>query len=394
MLNHDRIIAHVDADCFFASVELSYTPELKGLPVIVCTRTDNRGIALAATYEARPFGIKAGTPLFKVRDLCPQARLIPAHFERYQKASRHLMAILRDVSPIVDVCSIDEAYVDLTGLELMRGCDALATAEYIQKRVAREVGISVSIGIASNKLLAKMASDYRKPGGLTCVSQKNREAFLRDRSAQAIPGIGRKTGVRLQSYAIATAWDVLKSLAVPLILGKHGRELQLELGGAQLFELNEYRSAHQHSCSATRTFPEFTNDRDYIERFSMKLVLQAAAKIRAENLEAGELYFFLGEKNFAHYGIEFLCEPYTSEDSKLVALTVKAFAAIFRPGTLYRRAGIYLRHLRPKAPQQSSLFSPASEHSSNLQNAIDAIRAHFGRRSIRPAYLMESKPQK
>ena len=272
MQTFSRTIAHIDADCFFASVELISRPELKGKPMFVCNRTDNRGIVLAATYEARPFGIRAGTPVFKAKKLCPQGIILQSNFDKYEMTSNRMMAIFRQFSPDVEICSIDEAYVDLTGLRMLYRTDYAGIGELIQKKIFAELGITISIGIASNKLLAKIASDFKKPSGLTAVTGFNRKEFLKKIPIENIPGIGKNTAALLTKYGFKTAHDISISEKIPLLLGKRGEYLSKELNGECVSKIKNTKSLPL-SLSNTRTFPDFTYDKNYIYTFITKTFL-------------------------------------------------------------------------------------------------------------------------
>lgn len=380
-----RAIAHVDADCFFAAVELLSRPDLRGKPLLVCNRVDRRGIVVSATYEARTFGIRAGAPVFQAKKLCPQGIFIPSHFERYEAASFHLMEILHTFSPDVEAYSIDEAFVDLTGLRLLYRTDYAGIGSLIQKAVTQKLGITVSVGIAASKLLAKIASDFKKPAGLTVVSQKHLKEFLRKIPLGDIPGIGPNSEALLTKFGLKTAFDVSQFLEVPHLLGKRGKELQSELNGMTLFKV-ERRDALPKSLSRTRTFPDFSNDRAFIFSFSLKLLLQLTRRLRSYALETQTFGFFLLTKDFRIMGFKEKLETPTDEDNIAVSIFRRLFDRVWRDGEIYRKSGFFFGDFRPRGPIQATLFeNPTDRH---LSAAIDKIHGKFGDRALQPGSLL------
>ncbi len=179
MRSFPQAIAHVDADAFFASVELLSRPDLRGKPVMVAGVCSDRGVVTAATYEARAFGVHAGIPVFQARKLCPRGVFLPAHFDRYQQISARLFSLISRFSPCTEQTSIDEGFVDLSGLRQLHRTSYAGIGSLMQECVKKELRITISVGISVSKLLAKMASAFKKPTGLTLVSMKNREMFLK-----------------------------------------------------------------------------------------------------------------------------------------------------------------------------------------------------------------------
>jgi DNA polymerase-4 len=212
-----RRIMHIDLDAFFVSVEQALNPKLKGKPVVVGGKPDRRGVVAAASYEARAFGIHSAMPLATASRLCPQAIFIEGNFARYREASQKFMAILADFSPYLEPLGIDEAYLDATGFESIHG-SIRRMAEKIRKRVKDELGLCASIGIASSKVVAKVASELSKPDGLIEVLPGEERSFLEPLPVAKLPGIGKKSeqilkglGVNTIGQLAALPLDVLKS---------------------------------------------------------------------------------------------------------------------------------------------------------------------------------------
>lgn len=385
MHSFPRAIAHIDADCFFASVELLDFPHLKGKPVLVCSRTDRRGIVLAATYEARPFGIRAGTPIFKAVEACPHAHILQSHFHKYSRVSHELMKILGSFSPDLEVSSVDEAYMDLTGLRLMYRSSYQDIALQMQKKVLEKLGITVSIGLATTKTIAKIASDYKKPYGLTVVSEPMRETFLRDLPVEKIAGVGRNTQALLNKYGIYTISQMIsRHVQVQQLLGKRGVELITELSGISLWRVQQNENP-QKSLSHTATFHDFLSDKRAVYDYCLKLLKQMTHALRERGIEAQMVSFFLMKKDFSSLSCEhtfnFFCND---DDSYIRVLREKMFPFCFREGVIYRKAGFILPVVRPEGPKQYSLFEipEKEEKKTRFSQVTDGLLERFGRKII------------
>lgn len=212
-----RVIMHVDMDAFYASVEQLDRPELRGRPVIV-GGTSRRGVVSTASYEARKYGVHSAMPLFEAERRCPHGVFLPVRMVRYKEMSRLVVEVLRDVSPLVEPVSIDEAYVDLTGLERLSG-PPVEVGRRIKSQILERTRLTCSVGIAPNRFLAKIASDMDKPDGLIVVAPGEVEKVIRRLPIRAVPGIGEKTAERLEGLGVAVLADVLSVASETL----HGR---------------------------------------------------------------------------------------------------------------------------------------------------------------------------
>jgi len=215
-----RVILHVDMDAFFAAIEQRDNPAYRGKPVIVGAPPDQRGVVCAASYEARRFKVRSAMPSRTAAKLCPNGIFVRPRMGEYRAESSQIMAVLRDTSPLIEQISVDEAYVDLSGQvhsadqdEALRA--AIPIAERLKARIARERKLTASIGIGSNKLLAKLGSDFQKPDGLTMIPERDKAAFLRPLPVSSIPGVGPVTGQALKERGIVTIAD-LQDTAVDL----------------------------------------------------------------------------------------------------------------------------------------------------------------------------------
>lgn len=202
-----RKIIHCDCDCFYAAVEMRDDPTLRGRPLAVGGRAEDRGVVATCNYEARAFGVRSAMPTARAFQLCPQLLLLPPDFTRYREASRRILAIYRDYTPLVEPLSLDEAYLDVTGVERCRGSATLMAAE-IRARIEAEVGITASAGVGPNKFVAKVASDWNKPNGQFVVQPAEVDAFVAALPVRKIFGVGKVTAARLANLGVETCGDL------------------------------------------------------------------------------------------------------------------------------------------------------------------------------------------
>lgn len=221
--NGPRAIVHLDLDAFFASVEVLLDSSLKGKPVVVGGRPRERGVVAAASYPARKYGVRSAMPMGRALDLCPDLVIVPPHYAMYTRYSRQVMALVREAAPLVEQVSIDEAYLDLTAL-ISDWEEAVERARDLQARVQSELDLSASLGVATSKLVAKVASDRDKPGGLTVVRPGEEAAFLAPLPVRVLWGVGPVTAARLRDLRVTTVGDLAQREESELVglFGKHG----------------------------------------------------------------------------------------------------------------------------------------------------------------------------
>lgn len=222
----DRKILHADCDCFYAAVEMRDNPALAELPLAIGGSPERRGVIATCNYPARAYGIHSAMPTARALRLCPQLVLLPGDFEKYREVSRQIQAIFHELTPLVEPLSLDEAYLDVTGVERFSG-SATWMARWLKAECLARTGITLSVGAAPSKFLAKIASDWEKPDGLTVISPPGVEAFLRPLPVKTLPGVGPATGARLEALGITTC-EELRDLPLARLLeefGKFGRRL-------------------------------------------------------------------------------------------------------------------------------------------------------------------------
>src|SRR6476661_6284477 len=294
-----RTILHVDLDAFFAAVEQRDRPELHGRPVVVggAGSEDARGVVSAASYEARVFGIQSAMSMREAYRRCPDAVFLPVDGRRYQAASRDVMTILRRFTPQVEPISIDEAFLDVTGSAALFG-DGPTIARRIKDEVRAEVGLTASVGVASTKLVAKIASDLRKPDGLVVVPLGEEAAFLAPLPIGRLWGVGEKTAVALAEYRVRTIGD-LAALPPDLVVrrfGKHGASLIDRARGVDPDRVHEGDPAK--SVGHEHTFDVDTSDPEVIERTLLAMAEGVSGRLRSAGVRAGTVAVKIRDSSF------------------------------------------------------------------------------------------------
>src|SRR5271169_2637581 len=282
-LSLNSSILHVDMDAFFVSVELLSRPDLRGKPVVVGGRPDQRGVVSAASYEARKYGIHSAMPLRSAGRLCPHAVFLDGHHEKYSEWSDRVASILAKFSPIVEMVSIDEAYLDLTGTERLHG-PPFAAADKLLRTITRCTGLPCSGGLATTRLVAKVASDQAKPRGLVWVAPGQEARFLAPLPVRKIPGIGEVTERALRALGIETV-DQLAAVApekLEKIFGQWGDALYRKARGGDSYEF--VIDAEPKSISHNHTFGEDTNDTEALHSLLSHLSQKACKRLREAGL--------------------------------------------------------------------------------------------------------------
>ena len=293
------MILHIDMDAFYASVEQLDNPWLRGNCVIV-GGTSNRGVVSASSYEARKFGVRSAMPIFQARQKCPDGVFIPPRMARYKEVSKKIMAILRAFSPQVQVVSIDEAYIDITGSQRLHG-DPEAVARDIKRTIKEKLGLTCSVGVAPVKFLAKVASDMDKPDGLTIIHPKEMAQFIESLPVQKVAGVGKKTYQRLGSMGIKTLGDVNKFPPKMLLdrMGKFGQRLMELASGTDHSTVTPW-SPHK-SVSSERTLGEDTRDKKLLHKYLLKQSEEVARQLRKAGVKARTITLKIKHADFKQY---------------------------------------------------------------------------------------------
>ena len=390
----ERSILHCDLDAFYASVEQRDHPEYRGKPVIVGGGPTERGVVSAASYEARKFGVHSAMPLRQAGKLCPHGIFVPGNFEAYEEASDAVMALFAIRTPLVEPISLDEAFLDVTGTAHLFG-GVLACARDLKRAVHEEVGLVLSVGIASNKLCAKVASDLRKPDGFVVVPRGGEAAFLAPLPLQRLWGVGPKTREVLADLGMRTIGDL--AAADPALLearlGEHGATIARRAKGIDDDREVVADPGDPKSIGHAHTFDRDTLDRAQIESTLLRLAEGVGRRLRKHELRGRTVTLQLRLAPFeTRTRQRTLAEP-TADDLKIFAtargLLRDALAADRDAGHVspVRLVGVTLSGL--VGGQQLDLFSAARV--SRLNAALDAVRSRFGDGALDRASAREAQ---
>ncbi len=382
-MGYPRAIAHVDADAFFASVEQALNPAYAGKPVVT---GQERNIVAAASYEAKARGVKRGIALWDVKKLIPDCIILPSDYETYSLYSLRLFNIFRRYTPIVEEASIDEAYLDLTGVSRLHRASYRAIAERIQAEVQQELGIGVSIGVSVTRSLAKIASKFRKPRGITAVPSEYVPELLKRTPAGAICGIGPRTTALLEKHGVRTAEEFarLPERFVEKLLGKIGMELWLELNGAPVFPFQLEPKTSYFSIMKSKTFAPPSRDRDFLRAHCLRNLESACIKAHRHRLAAARLILMLRRQDFSHVYAETRLARRSCLSPELIPEVRSLFTGLHEPGVEYRSTGVILGDLAVDEAVQYSLFEDPRVHDRKvrLQEAMTDLSGMFGKHVV------------
>jgi DNA polymerase-4/DNA polymerase V len=389
-----QAILHLDADAFFASCEQAVHPELRGRPVIT---GKERGIVAAASYEAKARGVSRGVRLSEVKKLCPDAVILPSDYETYSLFSVRMFEILRRFSPDVEEYSIDEAFVDLTGLRrsFHGSYESIATA--MQETIQKELGLSVSVGISLSKVLAKIGSKHNKPHGITMIPGREVHRFLENLPVEKVWGIGPNTAAFLNKCGITTALQFARRDEgfVKKHLSKPYQEIWHELNGRSVYAVTTETKSGYQSISKARTFTPASSDEAFVFAQLAKNLENACIKARRYKLAASRVVIFLRQQDFTGSGVELKLTRPTAYPAELFEVVRKGFSRLYRPKTPYRQTGVVLSGLIEETCVQFSLFEDATkiEKMARIYESIDRISQKFGKHAVQHAASLATKLQ-
>ena len=379
-----RAILHADLDAFYASVEVLDDPSLRGKPVIVGGDPGARGVVSAASYEARRFGVHSAMPLRTAARLCPTGVFLPGRPERYRDLSRQVMRIFASYTPLVEPISLDEAFLDVTASRDAFG-DGEAIGQAIKKRVLDEVGLVVSVGVASNKLCAKVASDLRKPDALVVVPPGGEAAFLAPLPVSRLWGVGPQSRQALADYGVTTIGQLaaLPDATLRRRFGSHGAELAQRARGID-------RSPVIPSQAPKSIGHELTFDRDVVDPARLEATLldlaeSVATRLRAHGLAAGAVQLKLRYEGFETLTRQMPVEHQTRESAPIYAAGVALLRRTLVRDRAVRLIGLTAINLTDL--QQLTLFD-APDRTDRITASIDAVRERFGEKAITRARLI------
>jgi DNA polymerase IV len=381
-----RAVLHVDMDAFYASVEQHDEPTLAGRPLIVGW-DGGRGVVAAASYEVRIFGVRSAMPMRQALKLCPHAVCVRPRMSRYQEVSRTVFGVFREITPLVEGLSLDEAFLDVTASQELLG-GALQIAQLIKRRIRERTGLTASVGVAPNKLVAKIASDLKKPDGLTVVTPESLRALLDPLSVRKMPGLGRKTGARVEAAGISTLGELRSApdaLLWPLF-GRYSAWIRERASGID--ERAVQPDLDEKSLSAEDTFETDIGEPRLLQRQLACLADLAASRLRARELTTGCIGVKIRRGDFSTFTRQRAVAPPTCEGRTIAAVAAELLGRWLagNPGAKLRLLGVVLTELTPAA--QLGLFEDARP-ASRVDATLDEARARFGTRALRPGSTIE-----
>jgi DNA polymerase-4 len=386
MQTPQRYIAHFDLDSFFVSVEMLLDPSLLGKAVVVGGSRD-RGVVTTCSYEARKFGVRSAMPMRKAMELCPHAIIVKSSYGQYAKYSAWVTNIIAANAPLYEKASIDEFYIDLTGMDTF--FNPLEWTIKLRQTIMDETGLPISFGLATNKLVAKIATDEAKPNGYLFVTPGKEKEFLAPLPVEKLGGVGKKSHQTLLALGIHTIGDILKYDGVLLekALGKWGTQLIRQANGKSDSVVSPHRESK--SISAENTFEENTADLDILLAQLVGQAERVAYELRQEKKFATCVAIKFRNANF-ETSTRQITIPATIADSDIIKAATDLFTKLYVPGTLVRLLGVRLAGLTDTGAQTNLFDNKTEQHA--LYDAIDAVKNKFGKSVLRKARTIK-KPK-
>jgi len=382
--NSPRHIAHFDLDSFFVSVEILNNPSLKGKPVLV--GGTERGVVAACSYEARKFGIHSAMPMRKALQLCPQATVVGSTYGEYSRYSRLVTQIIAEKVPSFEKASIDEFYIDLTGMDKFFG-----VSEYtrrLREDIMKETGLPISFGLSTSKLVSKMATNEAKPNGYLQIPAGKETVFLWPLSVEKIPGVGKQTEIQLKNLGFYTIEQIAKAPVELLVknLGKWGEALWQKSNGIDLSKIET--GWEQKSISHENTFNEDKTSIDFLHTELVRLTEKTAYSLREDEKLTGCITVKIRYSDFETTSRQEVID-YTALDDKLIAKVKDLFKKLYQHNRPVRLLGVRFSQLI-SFTMQMNLFDK-SEEKMGLFKTVDQIKNQFGKDALMKATV--TKPQ-
>ena len=374
----------MDGDAFFVAVEVAKNPKLRGLPVVTGAE---RGIVSALSYEAKALGVKRAMPIQRVKKLFPNVIVLPGDYASYLQYSKAMFAIVRRYADDVEEYSIDECFADLTGLDKPLKMTYLQIAERIKKEVKDELGMSVTIGLAPTKVLAKVASKWKKPDGLTVITQDTKDEFLNAFAIDKVWGIGPQTSSKLMAMGICTAGDFIKKERSWVFrnLSINYEVIWEELQGVYMIPLHQELKMTYKSIQETRTFTPITSDENFLFSQLSEHVESVCIKARRYNHATKKITFFLRAQNLSYSSYSIAFDIPTNAPEVIIAHIRSKFEEVYTKGIKYRATGVTLQNLITVTTQQPTLFEVTSSKADKFESIhtqIDKLEKKLGKRLV------------
>ncbi len=382
-----RSILHVDMDAFYTSVEQRDNPELRGKPIVV--GGGNRGVVAAASYEVREFGVRSAMPMADALRRCPELIRIPPRMARYKAVSKQIFEIFREFTPLVEGLSLDEAYLDVTASLTLLG-PAATIAEHIKLLILKRTGLTASVGVAENKLVAKIASDLDKPDGLVIVTAQNCRETLDPLPVSVIPGIGKQTLARLHAIGIRSVADlrIAHNRDLEPIFGRYSGRTRERATGIDNRPVASSRE--EKSISAEETYDVDLSDRGDMERELLRLSETTAGRLRKSGLQAGTVQVKIRQSDFQTFTRQRSMQPPVNNTHQIYEVAQHLLGQWLEdnPGTRIRLLGVGGSKLSP-ADQRDLFANEGSATADPVDQAVDVIRDRFGNSSLGRARTLD-----
>jgi DNA polymerase IV len=387
---HESTILHVDMDAFFASVTERDHPELKGKAVVIGAGV--RGVVTSANYEARKFGIKAAMPVGRAQRLAPHAIFIPPDHKRYSEVSEHIMEIFHSFTPLVEPISLDEAFLDVTKARRLLG-DGRAIATAIRAKVEAQEGITCSVGIASSKFIAKLASQRCKPNGILEIPTDRVLTFLHPLPVSALWGVGPKTNEALERLGLHTVGDIAQTPQQTLIraLGQAAGESLYELAWGR-DDRDVIPEEPDKSISAAETFDRDIDDPEFVAKEILRMCERASSRMRERSLFAKTITLKVRFADFTTVNRSKTLPLPIDTTHEIYEVAKALYEALSIERARIRLVGVSLENLHTDTHEQLVLGARESSWR-ELQGGIDAAKARFGRDSVRPGRLIDESDE-
>lgn len=385
-----NVIALVDCDSFFVSCEQAVNPDLKGKPV--CVMSGRGQCVISRSKEAKKLGIRMGMPYFQIEGQMKKAIYINANHDLYIDISQKVMAVLKEFSPKVEIYSIDEAFVDLTGLERLYKKNYLEIAQMIRQEVLNKVDVPVSIGVSSSKSLAKLASDKAKKNGegVFLVGSRKIIPLLEKTSIDEIWGIGKNISSLLRKNGILTAYELVQQDDIWLNkqIGIRGLEMKHELLGEMVSPVSNDEKLPK-SIQKTSALAKFSSDKNYLKNSLNYHIHRACVKLRKINAKCKGITIFLRTKDFKVYCEKKILNVATDFELEISSVIFELLDKIYNPNTLYRSTGVILDGFVFNHEAQMSLFydSEIDEKKTKLAKCFDRLENRFGKDIIQTGFM-------
>lgn len=380
MMKH--YIALADCDCFFVSAERAFNPRLDGRAVAVLSNND--GCVISRSREAKALGLKMGEPYFMAKKRLPQVLYVRANHDLYRSISAKVMAKFKSFTPDVEVCSVDEAYLDLTGTKLLYRQNYIKTAQMIRQAVWDELHIPVSIGLSTTKTLAKLASDKAKnAGGVFAIGSAERNKILAQTLIADVSGVGRKLLLKMREECIFTALDFVMrpDYWVKARFGTHGADLKAELSGIPLFKVEPDDKAPL-SIQQTSALREFSSDIAVLKTDLCRHIHTACRKARSEGAKAAAIEVMLRTKDFKVVTARARLDFASNQETEITPPALRLLTQLFTPAVVWRSTGITLTGLVYGEREQLDLFQPAKKSDDRLGSILDELEEKFGKNIV------------